>query len=694
MATTIITKHSATAKDPQPSQLERGELAIDLERKNIYTKDASDAVVQLAESQWKDNGNDIYYDDGNVGIGTDNPTQPLDISASMGGTGAGPVVRVTETSGGARNGIHYTATGPTNSAVDVLRIEDAVEVLFNVKGGGTVGVGTDIASPFRFNVSSASSTTTNLQSTSGSSVLRLTNSGGLATIGSISSDLNFTTGTVERMRIAQDGILSFSSTSSASFPPRSINCYSNGYMYVTGGSSGMILADGSTGSTRVRINSQDLQFETNGSTQMTIDSAGRLGIGGEPGTRTAGEYLEQAKTRLEGWKTTFDDRLKAEPKADKKAVTLEITDGDFSVFPKAEVLAEKMAERAIGGGDAKLQVAGDIYGSGHLAINAPVQSNISIYSSQNGSRTHAGWFQANGNTGTAMQIRGTASAQSSATCIIETTGSSPTGNTLVVNHKGTGRALDVTGDGYFSGNVNANAFNSNNFRGVAFYNTPAGTNGIRFSTAGQLRPTDNTGTAKDDVLSLGSENFRFKDAHFSGNVNAENVICDQVRGTASGRAGLEFISSSRIVPVDNTGVITDGAANLGSTTGRFNNAYFSGIIRTGSGTTSETGAQIGPAVYSRNAASDGTVANEVWRGYGADVITSRIRSNGDAYFSGTVHAQQFMRDGNPVPTTLDLIETLATLRNATKDEDTLEGLRDALGDAIGGLIQKFEAIQA
>ena len=47
MTTTIITKHSATAKDPQPSQLERGELAIDLERKNIYTKDASDEIVQL-----------------------------------------------------------------------------------------------------------------------------------------------------------------------------------------------------------------------------------------------------------------------------------------------------------------------------------------------------------------------------------------------------------------------------------------------------------------------------------------------------------------------------------------------------------------------------------------------------------------------------------------------------------------------
>ena len=43
--------------------------------------------------------------------------------------------------------------------------------------------------------------------------------------------------------------------------------------------------------------------------------------------------------------------------------------------------------------------------------------------------------------------------------------------------------------------------------------------------------------------------------------------------------------------------------------------------------------------------------------------------------------------------TRDLIETLATLRNATKDETTLEGLRDAIGNAVGGLIEKFEAMQ-
>lgn len=38
-----------------------------------------------------------------------------------------------------------------------------------------------------------------------------------------------------------------------------------------------------------------------------------------------------------------------------------------------------------------------------------------------------------------------------------------------------------------------------------------------------------------------------------------------------------------------------------------------------------------------------------------------------------------------------LIETLSTLRDATQDETTVEGLRDAIGNAIGGLIEKFEA---
>ena len=39
----------------------------------------------------------------------------------------------------------------------------------------------------------------------------------------------------------------------------------------------------------------------------------------------------------------------------------------------------------------------------------------------------------------------------------------------------------------------------------------------------------------------------------------------------------------------------------------------------------------------------------------------------------------------------ELIETLSTLRDATQDETTVEGLRDSIGNAIGEIIEKFEA---
>jgi hypothetical protein len=45
---------------------------------------------------------------------------------------------------------------------------------------------------------------------------------------------------------------------------------------------------------------------------------------------------------------------------------------------------------------------------------------------------------------------------------------------------------------------------------------------------------------------------------------------------------------------------------------------------------------------------------------------------------------------DPIIGTRKLISTLSTLRNATKDETTLEGMRDALADAIGGLIENLE----
>jgi hypothetical protein len=62
----------------------------------------------------------------------------------------------------------------------------------------------------------------------------------------------------------------------------------------------------------------------------------------------------------------------------------------------------------------------------------------------------------------------------------------------------------------------------------------------------------------------------------------------------------------------------------------------------------------------------------------------------DAYLSGSVKALRVIQDGSPVIDAKGLINTLSTLRNATKDETTLKGMRDALADAIGGLIENLE----
>jgi hypothetical protein len=67
----------------------------------------------------------------------------------------------------------------------------------------------------------------------------------------------------------------------------------------------------------------------------------------------------------------------------------------------------------------------------------------------------------------------------------------------------------------------------------------------------------------------------------------------------------------------------------------------------------------------------------------------------NAHFSGSVNSnflrsQRVIQDGSPVVDAKGLIKTLTTLRNATKDETTIKGLRDAIGNAIGGLIEEFE----
>ena len=82
MATKIITKNGSGA--PSTVQVDKGELAVDLTNKQLYTNDGN-AIIKLGGSgssgEWEVNGNDIYYDKGNVGIGMAPETTTFDLSA-------------------------------------------------------------------------------------------------------------------------------------------------------------------------------------------------------------------------------------------------------------------------------------------------------------------------------------------------------------------------------------------------------------------------------------------------------------------------------------------------------------------------------------------------------------------------------------------------------------------------------------
>jgi hypothetical protein len=77
-------------------------------------------------------------------------------------------------------------------------------------------------------------------------------------------------------------------------------------------------------------------------------------------------------------------------------------------------------------------------------------------------------------------------------------------------------------------------------------------------------------------------------------------------------------------------------------------------------------------------------------GFGGVQLGLQSQKFTDGWFSGTINGTRMTQDGAPVIDAKGLINTLTTLRNATKDETTLEGMRDALADAIGGLIENLE----
>lgn len=71
-------------------------------------------------------------------------------------------------------------------------------------------------------------------------------------------------------------------------------------------------------------------------------------------------------------------------------------------------------------------------------------------------------------------------------------------------------------------------------------------------------------------------------------------------------------------------------------------------------------------------------------------VRMKLESTGELRVTGPI----YKNNTSPVMSSVEMIQVLTTIRRATRDETSVEGLRDAIGNAIGGLIEKFEAMQS
>jgi hypothetical protein len=81
---------------------------------------------------------------------------------------------------------------------------------------------------------------------------------------------------------------------------------------------------------------------------------------------------------------------------------------------------------------------------------------------------------------------------------------------------------------------------------------------------------------------------------------------------------------------------------------------------------------------------------EFWTGSFADNQRRlTINNSGRVDITGSLYV-----NGTPKVGTVDLIKAFSKLRDAVKDEDTVEALKESITNCIGGLIEEWESMQA
>jgi len=95
------------------------------------------AAASAHATGWQQNGNNTYYSDGNVGIGTTNPTATLDLQSSTNSSWAAQIQNMGTT------GAHglYVNIGASSTGIP-FRVDKNGSPLLQVINNGNVGIGT------------------------------------------------------------------------------------------------------------------------------------------------------------------------------------------------------------------------------------------------------------------------------------------------------------------------------------------------------------------------------------------------------------------------------------------------------------------------------------------------------------------------------------------------------------------------
>jgi len=181
------------------------------------------------------------------------------------------------------------------------------------------------------------------------------------------------------------------------------------------------------------------------------------------------------------------------------------------------------------------------------------------------------------------------------------------------------------------------------------------------------------GTGADSGMSIGNNYSR--PSGFSADNSAYPV--HQIAFSTDGSLVFGTGPAGSDVPTERMRIDVDG--NVTSTSG-------GGTLTTTGLVTRYMGSSVADVAAYRTGASDAVLTFSTTSGAGQPTEKMRIDADGRVDITGSLYVNGTAKIGYS-----ELITTLVTLRKATQDETTLEGLRDSIGNAIGGLIEKFEA---